>query len=55
MLVGEAWGEQEEYQRTPFVGASGAELNRMLHEAGIMRSECFVTNLVNARPPSNDG
>lgn len=54
MIVGESWGEQEESQGKPFVGASGAELNRMLHEAGILRSECFVTNLVNARPPGND-
>lgn len=53
MLVGEAWGEQEEHARQPFVGASGQELNRMLQEAGIMRSECYVTNVVNARPPNN--
>lgn len=54
MIVGEAFGEQEEQLGEPFVGPSGQELNRMLHEAGIMRSECFVTNLVNARPPNND-
>lgn len=54
MLVGEAWGADEEREGIPFVGASGQELNRMLHEAGILRSECFVTNLVNHRPPGND-
>lgn len=54
MLVGEAWGAEEERAGAPFVGASGQELNRMLHEAGILRSECFVTNLVNKRPPNND-
>lgn len=54
MLVGEAWGRDEEAAGEPFVGASGQELNRMLHEAGILRSECFVTNVVNARPPNND-
>lgn len=54
MLVGEAFGEQEEREGTPFVGPSGMELNRMLHEAGIMRGECYVTNVVNARPPQND-
>lgn len=53
MLVGEAWGEYEEREGRPFVGPSGSELNRMLHEVGIMRSECFATNLVNARPPDN--
>lgn len=52
MIVGEAWGEEEENRREPFVGASGSELNRMLGEAGIMRSEAFCTNLVNARPPT---
>jgi len=54
MIVGEAWGAEEERSGQPFMGASGQELNRMLHEAGIMRSECYVTNLVNARPPNND-
>lgn len=54
MLVGEAWGENEERAQTPFVGVSGQELNRMLQEAGILRSDCYTTNLVNARPPGND-
>lgn len=54
MIVGEAYGEAEERACAPFVGASGQELNRMLQEAGIMRSECYVTNVVNARPPRSD-
>lgn len=54
MLVGEAWGETEQQLRRPFVGASGYELERMLKEVGINRGECYVTNLVNARPPMND-
>lgn len=54
MIVGEAWGADEERAGEPFVGVSGQELNRMLHEAGILRTECFLTNLVNARPPLND-
>lgn len=54
MVVGEAWGEYEERREEPFVGPSGEELNRMLHEAGLTRGECFVTNLVNKRPPNND-
>lgn len=33
LLVGEAWGEQEEMTRQPFVGSSGQELWRMLGEA----------------------
>ncbi len=36
MLVGEAWGANEAKTKTPFVGASGIELLRMLSEAGII-------------------
>src|SRR6266850_5640969 len=54
MLVGEAPGAQEEAEGIPFVGESGKELNRMLQEAGITRSECFVTNVCRVRPPGND-
>lgn len=54
MVVGEAWGEKEEQAGRPFVGASGQELGRMLHDAGILLSDCYLTNLVNARPPGNN-
>lgn len=54
-LVGEAWGEQEEIQRAPFVGPSGYHLTLMLEEAGIRRADCLLTNVFNLRPkPSND-
>lgn len=53
MLVGEAPGAEEEEKGIPFIGASGQELNRMLGEAGIMRSECYVTNVCKLRPPGN--
>ena len=54
MIVGEAPGEREANAGEPFIGPSGEELNRMLRDAGIMRSQCFVTNVVRVRPPSND-
>jgi uracil-DNA glycosylase len=55
VIVGEAWGEAEERARTPFVGAAGYELTRMLEEAGIRRADCFLTNVFNLRPgPKND-
>lgn len=54
MIVGEAPGEEEARKGLPFVGTSGAELDRMLSEAGILRSTCFVTNVVRVRPPGND-
>jgi uracil-DNA glycosylase len=53
-LVGEAWGAEEERQRMPFVGASGWHLTQMLEEAGIARSECFLTNVFNLRPPGGN-
>jgi len=54
MIVGEAPGEYEEQRGTPFCGPSGEELNRMLHEVGLMRSECFVTNVCRVRPQGNN-
>jgi uracil-DNA glycosylase/DNA polymerase I-like protein with 3'-5' exonuclease and polymerase domains len=54
MIVGEAPGEEEEQKLQPFVGASGAELNKMLGEAGISRSECFITNVSKHRPEGNN-
>src|SRR3990172_1822079 len=53
MIVGEAPGADEEIAGIPFVGSSGTELTRMLHEAGIVRSECFLTNVCKYRPPEN--
>lgn len=54
VIVGEAPGKDEEAQGEPFVGASGRLLNAMLLEAGIRRSDCYVTNVVKYRPPSNN-
>ena len=53
MIVGEAPGADEEASGHPFIGASGREMDKMLHEASIMRSECFVTNVCRHRPPDN--
>ena len=52
-VVGEAWGEQEEKSRTPFVGSAGYALTQMLDEAGILRSDIFLTNVFNLRPPGS--
>ncbi len=54
MIVGEAYSDQESLRGEPFLGNPGEELNRLLHEAGFMRSECYLTNAVNARPPASD-
>lgn len=53
MIVGEAPGRDEIARLEPFVGASGAEMTRMIHQVGIFRSECFITNVCKYRPPRN--
>lgn len=54
MFVGEAWGAEEERKGLPFQGRSGVELHEQLNEIGLAINECYLTNLVNARPPWND-
>jgi uracil-DNA glycosylase family 4 len=54
VLVGESWGAAEADQRLPFVGESGKELTRILADAGISRSQVFMTNCFAAQPPGND-
>ena len=46
MLVGEQPGDQEDRTGQPFVGPAGRELDRLLREAGVERSKCYVTNAV---------
>jgi DNA polymerase len=46
MLVGEQPGDKEDLAGKPFVGPAGAMLDRALADAGIPRSETFVTNAV---------
>lgn len=54
LILGEAWGVEEERERVPFCGASGWHLTQMLRDAGIERSECYLTNTFNFHPPRND-
>ena len=46
MLVGEQPGDKEDLAGKPFVGPAGRVLERALADAGIPRSEVFVTNAV---------
>lgn len=46
MLVGEQPGDKEDEEGAPFVGPAGRLLDRALEEAGIDRSEAYVTNAV---------
>ena len=52
MLVGEQPGVQEERTGEAFGGFTGQELNRLLQEAGIMRSECYTTLVAKTQPPA---
>ena len=54
MVVGEGPGRDEDLQGRPFVGRSGQLLDRLLlEEAGLQRSEVYITNVVKCRPPQN--
>lgn len=55
LILGEAWGVEEEKEGKPFIGTSGFILNGMLSTVGINRNEAYLTNVFNLRPrPSND-
>ncbi|WP_318885242.1 UdgX family uracil-DNA binding protein [Sinorhizobium medicae] len=46
VLVGEQPGDREDLAGRPFVGPAGRLLDECMHEAGIDRSECYLTNAV---------
>jgi uracil-DNA glycosylase family protein len=46
MLVGEQPGDKEDISGQPFVGPAGRLLDECLVEAGVDRSQCYVTNAV---------
>jgi uracil-DNA glycosylase len=45
-MVGEQPGDQEDLSGKPFVGPAGKLLDRALEDAGIARSDTYVTNAV---------
>lgn len=53
VFIGEAPGKKEDEQGLPFVGAAGKFLNEMLAQAGMERSDVYITNIVKYRPPNN--
>lgn len=54
VIIGEAWGREEEIASAPFVGTSGRLLTSLLYSAGINRNECFLTNVINRHPHGDD-
>lgn len=53
VIVGEAPGASEDREGRPFVGAAGRMLAGMLADAGLVREDVFITNVVKGRPPGN--
>src|SRR4051812_4072876 len=54
VIIGEAPGVEEERTGRPFIGGSGQILSQVLAKAGIDRSQCYITNIMQIRPPQND-
>ena len=52
-FVGEAPGYNEVKKGKPFVGTSGDLLTEMMGRAGIIRSKCYLTNVIKERPKNN--
>src|SRR5690242_2438797 len=46
LMVGEQPGDKEDLAGKPFVGPAGALLDRALADAGIDRSDVYITNAV---------
>jgi len=53
MFIGEAPGAEEDKTGRPFVGRAGKLLDNALAQAGIARTEVFITSVVKCRPPGN--
>jgi DNA polymerase len=53
IFVGEAPGRDEDLMGQPFVGRAGRILDEALQEAGVDRSQVYISNLVKCRPPKN--
>jgi uracil-DNA glycosylase len=53
MLIGEGPGFNEDQQGRPFVGAAGKFLEELLAQAGLKRTDVWITNVVKCRPPNN--
>jgi uracil-DNA glycosylase family 4 len=53
-FIGEAPGAEEEKLGRGFIGSSGQLLFKLAASAGIMRTDCYITNVIKERPKGND-
>ncbi len=54
MVVIDAPSYDDQRLGSPLQGAQGQEFNKLLHEAGITRSECFITSVARVLPSGGD-
>jgi uracil-DNA glycosylase len=53
MFIGEGPGRDEDEQGEPFVGRAGQLLTKIIQAMGLQRSDVYIANIVNCRPPNN--
>lgn len=53
-IVGDFPHDQDILTGLPFMSSGGQELTRMLSDAGIKRSDCYLTTVFKTQPPRND-
>lgn len=53
MILGDAPNYQDTAAGLPFAGSPGKELDRILHDAGVNRSSCWVSNVCKYEVPPN--
>jgi len=53
-IVGEAPGANEIKFKRAFIGAAGDLLTKLMHEAGMLRTDVYITNVIKERPGNND-
>lgn len=53
-MIGEAPGADEVRTGKPFTGAAGRVLQQCMHTAGLIRSDCYITNVVKEKPIKNN-
>lgn len=53
VFVGEGPGKEEDIMGSPFVGAAGIILTKMLFSLGLKRNDVYIANVVKCRPPNN--
>ena len=53
-LIGEAPAREEMLQGRPFVGEAGVILDQCLHNAGLLRGQCYITNFADFQIKKGD-